>query len=210
MSKAPPLLQINQLSHKVIGPVTLAVEAGDCVCISGPSGSGKSLLLRAIADLDEHDGEVLLNGTAARDIPAHNWRSRVGLLPPESVWWLPRVGDHFHGDLPVRMDNIGLGNDMLARHVIRLSSGEKQRLALMRLLSNQPEVLLLDEPTANLDPENTRRIEAVIDEYRRARQAAIIWVSHDIAQVERVADRHYAVEAGELVEQTIEGRQWLS
>jgi len=80
----------------------------------------------------------------------------------------------------------------------------------MRLLPNQPEVLLLDEPTANLDPENTRRIEAVIDEYRRARQAAIIWVSHDIAQVERVADRHYAVEAGELVEQTIEGRQWLS
>ena len=70
MSKAPPLLQINQLSHKVIGPVTLAVEAGDCVCISGPSGSGKSLLLRAIADLDEHAGEVLLNGAAARDIPA--------------------------------------------------------------------------------------------------------------------------------------------
>lgn len=210
MSKAPPLLQINQLSHKVIGPVSLVVEAGDCVCISGPSGSGKSLLLRAIADLDEHAGEVLLNGVAARDIPAHTWRSRVGLLPPESVWWLPRVGDHIHGDLPVRMEHIGLDSDMLARRVIRLSSGEKQRLALMRLLSNQPEVLLLDEPTANLDPENTRRIEAVIDEYRRARQAAIIWVSHDVSQVERVANRHFAVVAGELVEQAIEGRQWLS
>ena len=80
----------------------------------------------------------------------------------------------------------------------------------MRLLSNQPEVLLLDEPTANLDPENTRRIEAVIDEYRRARQAAIIWVSHDVSQVGRVANRHFAVVAGELVEQAIEGRQWLS
>ena len=210
MSKAPPLLQINQLSHKVIGPVTLAVEAGDCVCISGPSGSGKSLLLRAIADLDEHVGEVLLDGIAARDIPAHAWRRQVGLLPPESVWWLPRVGDHIHGDLPVRMENIGLANDMLARHVARLSSGEKQRLALMRLLSNQPAVLLLDEPTANLDPDNTRRIEAVIDEYRRVRQAGILWVSHDLAQVERVAHRHYVIEAGELVEQAIEGRQWLS
>ena len=65
MSKAPPLLQINELSQKVIGPVSLVVEAGDCVCISGPSGSGKSLLLRAIADLDEHAGEVLLNGLKA-------------------------------------------------------------------------------------------------------------------------------------------------
>lgn len=210
MSKAPPLLQINQLAHKVIGPVTLAVEAGDCVCISGSSGSGKSLFLRAIADLDEHSGEVLLSGVPARDIPAHNWRSRVGLLPPESVWWLPRVGDHFHGDLPVSMQNIGLGNEILAQHVTRLSSGEKQRLAMMRLLSNEPEVLLLDEPTANLDPDNTRRIEAVIDLYRRERKAAIIWVSHDVAQVRRVADRHYLVKAGELVEQTIEGKQWLS
>ncbi len=210
MSKAPPLLQINQLSHKVIGPVTLAVEAGDCVCISGPSASGKSLLLRAIADLDDHGGEVRLNGIAARDMPAHEWRMQVGLLPPESVWWLPRVGDHIHGDLPVPMEHIGLDNDMLARQVTRLSSGEKQRLALMRLLSNQPAVLLLDEPTANLDPGNTRRVEAVINEYCRMRKAAIIWVSHDLAQVERVADRHYAVVAGDLVEQAIEGRQCLS
>ncbi len=210
MSKAPPLLQINQLSHKVIGPVTLAVEAGDCVCISGPSASGKSLLLRAIADLDDHGGEVRLNGIAARDMPAHEWRMQVGLLPPESVWWLPRVGDHIHGDLPVPMEHIGLDNDMLVRQVTRLSSGEKQRLALMRLLSNQPAVLLLDEPTANLDPGNTRRVEAVINEYCRMRKAAIIWVSHDLAQVERVADRHYAVVAGDLVEQAIEGRQCLS
>ena len=79
-----------------------------------------------------------------------------------------------------------------------------------RLLLNHPQVLLLDEPTANLDPENTRRIEAVIDEYRRAQQAVIIWVSHDKAQIARVADRYLVVADGMLEERTIEGRQWLN
>jgi len=207
VSKAPPLLQIKQLSRKVIGPVNLAIEAGDCLCISGPSGCGKSLLLRALADLDDHSGEACLHGVSAGDIPADNWRRRVGLLPPESVWWLPRAGDHFNDELPVPLQRIGLGDDILARQVARLSSGEKQRLALMRLLCNRPEVLLLDEPTANLDPENTRRVEAVIDEYRRVRRAVVVWVSHDRAQVERVADRYCVVEAGHLVEQDSGGRQ---
>jgi len=210
VSKAPPLLQINQLQRLMIGPVSLAVEAGDCLGISGPSGSGKSLLLRALADLDAHAGEACLCGVPASQIPAETWRTRVGLLPPESVWWLPRVGDHFHGDLPVPLEHIGLSAAILEQPVAQLSSGEKQRLALMRLLSNRPQVLLLDEPTANLDPENTRRIEAVIDEYRRTQQAVIIWVSHDQAQIARVADRYFTVAEGVLEERTIEGRQWLS
>ena len=65
MSKAPPLLQINRLHRLMIGPVTLAVDEGDCLCISGASGSGKSLLLRAIADLDPHEGQLLLQGEPA-------------------------------------------------------------------------------------------------------------------------------------------------
>ena len=210
MSKAPPLLQINQLQRLMIGPVSLQVEAGDCLCISGPSGSGKSLLLRALADLDPHTGEARLSGVPASQMPAETWRSRVGLLPPESVWWLPHVGDHFHGELPVPLEHIGLSASILAQPVAQLSSGEKQRLALMRLLSKRPQVLLLDEPTANLDPGNTRRIEAVIDEYRREQQAVIIWVSHDAAQIARVADRYLAVTDGRLEERSIEGRQWLN
>jgi ABC-type iron transport system FetAB ATPase subunit len=77
----------------------------------------------------------------------------------------------------------------------------------MRLLSNRPRVLLLDEPTANLDPENTQRVEAVITEYRRAHKAAVIWVSHDTAQIERVANRHYELAHGELHSRTIERQQ---
>lgn len=206
MSKAPPLLQINRLRRLMIGPVTLVVDEGDCLSVSGASGSGKSLLLRAIADLDPHEGQLLLQGEPATDMPANAWRTRIGLLPPESSWWLPQVKDHFHNGMPVPLDHIGLSGDLLEQPVARLSSGEKQRLALMRLLSNRPQVLLLDEPTANLDPVNTGRVEAVIAEYLRAYQAAAIWVSHDPEQVARVANRRYEMCDGNLQASDREGQ----
>lgn len=206
MSKAPPLLQINRLRRLMIGPVTLVVDEGDCLSVSGASGSGKSLLLRAIADLDPHEGQLLLQGEPATDMPANAWRTRIGLLPPESSWWLPQVKDHFHNGMPVPLDHIGLSGDLLEQPVARLSSGEKQRLALMRLLSNRPQVLLLDEPTANLDPVNTGRVEAVIAEYLRAHQAAVIWVSHDPEQVARVANRRYEMCDGNLQASDREGQ----
>jgi len=191
----------------MIGPLSLDVDSGDCLCISGPSGSGKSLLLRAIADLDPHEGDLFLEGVASNELAANEWRTRVGLLPPESCWWLPRAIDHFRDGVPVPLDYIGLSGPTLEQPVSRLSSGEKQRLALMRLLSNRPRVLLLDEPTANLDPENTRRIESVITEYRRSHDAAVIWVSHDEEQVRRVANRHYEVVDGRLQNRGMESMQ---
>ena len=207
MSKAPPLLQIKDLHRLMIGPLSLDVDSGDCLCISGPSGSGKSLLLRAIADLDPHEGDLFLEGVTSNELAANEWRTRVGLLPPESCWWLPRAIDHFRDGVPVPLDHIGLSSTTLEQPVSRLSSGEKQRLALMRLLSNRPRVLLLDEPTANLDPENTRRIEAVIAEYRNSHNAAVIWVSHDEEQVRRVANRHYEVVDGRLQNREMESLQ---
>ena len=207
MSKAAPLLEIKQLRRLMVGPVTLSVDVGDCLCISGPSGSGKSLLLRSIADLDPHEGSAWLDGKPATDILPPAWRVQVGMLPPESAWWLPRVRDHFRNGVEVALEHIGLQDAIMDQPVMRLSSGEKQRLALMRLLSNRPRVLLLDEPTANLDPENTQRVESVIAEYRRAHKAAIIWVSHDMAQIERVANRYYELAHGELHSRNIEGQQ---
>jgi ABC-type iron transport system FetAB ATPase subunit len=194
----PPLLELDRLQRPAIGPVSLAVAAGECICISGSSGAGKSQLLRAIADLDPHDGVVRLSGMPADSIAPPDWRRQVGLLPPESSWWLPRVADHFHGKLPLPLAEVGLADAILEQPVARLSSGEKQRLALLRLLANRPGVLLLDEPTANLDPENTRRVEAVIAAYRKAQGAAVIWVSHDREQAARVCDRHYDTVAGTL------------
>jgi ABC-type iron transport system FetAB ATPase subunit len=184
----------------MVGPLSFDVAAGECLCLSGPSGAGKSLLLRAIADLDPHEGEVWLDGSACQVTAASLWRRRVGLLPPESSWWLPRALDHFSDGQPRSLEALGLDSKLSGEPVSRLSSGERQRFALLRLLANEPQVLLLDEPTANLDAVNTRRVEAVIADYRRTRQAAVIWVSHDPAQIERVAERHLQVCDGTLTE----------
>ncbi len=204
MSKAPALLQIKELTRSMLGPVNLSVHAGECLCITGPSGGGKSLLLRAIADLDPHGGEVLLDGIPAQDIEPEQWRRQVGLLPPESSWWLPQAGDHFQNGMSVSLERLGLSDSILQQPISRLSSGERQRLALLRLLANQPSVLLLDEPTANLDPDNTRRVENMISDYLDRHQVAVIWVSHDRSQVQRVASHHVELEDGLVREQSME------
>ena len=109
--------------------------------------------------------------------------------------------------MPLPLTTLGLTEPVLDQPVTRLSSGERQRLALLRLLANRPRVLLLDEPTANLDTDNTRRIESVISEYSRTNQAAVIWISHDRTQVTRVANRHMELRNGTLEESARETRQ---
>ena len=200
------------------GPFSFSVEPGECVALSGPSGCGKTLLLRALADLDPAEGNVRLDGESRDEMPAPLWRRRVGWLPAESAWWAERVGDHFRSQrtevrgqpvpnigkseaLAVRstemqrscfqiLEKLGFEKDVLEWRVERLSTGEKQRLALFRLLLNEPEVLLLDEPTAALDHTNVGLVENLIATYRRDRDVAVLWVSHDPEQIARAADRH--------------------
>jgi len=203
------LLQIKQLRRPMLGPVSLDVAAGECVCISGPSGVGKSLLLRAIADLDPHEGEVFLAGAPCHEVAPAQWRRDIGLLPPESSWWFPHIMDHFSDGIPVSLDQIGLATPILEKPVVQLSSGERQRFALLRLLANTPRVLLLDEPTANLDPENTLRAEAVVTQYRREHSAGVIWVSHSKEQIERIANRHIIMGEGGFQDEEMERATWL-
>jgi len=184
-----PRLCLEGFTTRNLGPLELQVDAGQCLALSGPSGSGKSLLLRAIADLDPHGGEAFLDGMPCSRLPAPEWRRQVALLAAESPWWLPQVGDHFCRADPAGLQELGFGADVLRWQVERLSSGERQRLALLRLLCNGPKVLLLDEPTANLDPDATAAVEELVQRYRTAHQAAVLWVSHDPEQVRRVAQR---------------------
>ena len=92
---------------------------------------------------------------------------------------------------------------MLDEPVARLSSGERQRFALLRLLANRPRVLLLDEPTANLDPDNVTRVENLIAAYLSTEDAAVLWVSHDPLQISRVAHRRMRLEAGRLMREPL-------
>lgn len=177
----------------------LSLEAGETVCLSGPSGAGKTLLLRAIADLDPSEGEVLLNGVPREHFSGPAWRRRVTYCAAESAWWGPRVADHFQGAMH-EAEDYALNPGVAERAVADLSTGERQRLALWRALRVRPEILLLDEPTAALDAAATRRIEATVKRYLAQTGAAVLWVSHDGAQIGRIADRHLVLEGGALTQ----------
>lgn len=190
------LLTARGLTSPPLGPVDLDLAAGECLCITGPSGAGKSLLLRALADLDPHDGTVTLDGVEQAAVPAATWRQRVMLLPPDSHWWAERVCDHFPADADLRLDELGFAASTCDWTVEHLSSGEKQRLALLRVLAHGPTVLLLDEPTANLDDANAARVEQLVTDWLGHDGRAALWVSHDLEQVARVGDRHLRLEEG--------------
>jgi phosphate-transporting ATPase len=89
------MLQIENLAVPGLRPVTFSLSDGECVAVRGPSGAGKTLLLRAIADLDPSSGSVRLDGIDRQAIPAPEWRRRVGYVPGEPGWWADRIGAHF-------------------------------------------------------------------------------------------------------------------
>jgi ABC-type iron transport system FetAB ATPase subunit len=187
-----------------VGPlqeVALRVAPGEIVCISGESGSGKTRLLRAIADLEPHAGDISLGGTQRAAVAAHCWRGWVMLVPAESSWWADTVREHFLDPVAGSLAAFGFDDAALDWQVSRLSSGEKQRLAVLRALSHEPRALLLDEPTANLDPDLARQVEGWLRDYAQRERLPVIWVAHDRAQIARVADRHFAIRGARLEEQ---------
>lgn len=197
MTNTPPL-RLQQVAIGELHAVDLTVAPGEIVCLSGASGSGKSRLLRAVADLEPHDGEVTLGELTQGRVYGHSWRAAVMLVPAESQWWAETVGEHFPPDTPIDLTAIGFDEAVMGWSVSRLSSGEKQRLALARAIGRQPRALLLDEPTANLDPDSIRRVERWLQDFIRRQRLPVLWVAHDRAQIERVAQRHFRLHNGTL------------
>jgi UDP-glucose/iron transport system ATP-binding protein len=191
-------LRIRQLATKLIGPISFDVAAGEGLALMGPSGAGKSLLLRAIVDLDPSTGNVMVGAHARDDMPANEWRKLVALVPAESGWWADRVRDHFPAsfDATELIGKLGLAGSF-EWDVGRLSTGERQRLALARALCRRPEALLLDEPTASLDDHATGLVEDLIGECCGGGMALLL-VTHDRRQAERMAKRLLRISDGRI------------
>ncbi len=196
------MLAVLNLTRPGLAPASFSLDRGECVAVRGPSGAGKSLLLRAIADLDPNWGEVSLDGQPREQMSAPQWRRRVGYLPAEPGWWADLVGDHFADWNTARplVERLGLPDEARAWPLTRPSTGERLRLALVRALLALPQVLLLDEPTAALDPVGAAAVEGLIAE-RVAGGLAVLWVTHDAAQAGRVARRILVVEGGRTREE---------
>ncbi len=195
------MLSVRALSRPGLEPVSFDLADGECLALVGRSGSGKTLVLRAIADLDPHDGALALDGKDSRAMAAPSWRRRVTYLASEPGWWAETVGAHFADWAAAEPLVAALFLPVSCREwpVARLSTGERQRLGLTRTLLLRPRVLLLDEPTSGLDVAARQAVESLVQHQLRS-GAGAIWATHDRAQARRLARRCLNIENGRMTE----------
>ena len=220
---AGPLLAAQEIGRQtqqgvwLLKGINLEICAGDQLSLIGKAGSGKSLLLRALALLDSCNEGMLRWEDAPilpREIP--QFRSRVAYLPQKPAIWGHSVEDSLRSpfelkvhqaknfDRPAlvqRLALVGRDETFLEKQVSNMSGGEAQITALLRTLQLDPSVLLLDEPTASLDPQTTAQVEHLISAWcEEDTRRAFLWVSHDLELAQRLGRRQLKMEAGRLQE----------
>jgi putative ABC transport system ATP-binding protein len=203
----------------LLHPTDFCLRDGDRVALTGASGSGKSVLLRTLALLDAPDaGQLLWHGERVASANVPRYRRHVGYLSQRPAMIEGTVEDNLR--LPYSLKayagqtfNVGAVTDLLTtagktpafmqQAAADLSGGEAQIVALIRILQTGPDVMLLDEPTAALDPASARTVEQLVRtwfEENASSGRAYAWVSHDPAQAERMSDLHLTMDAGRLME----------
>ena len=213
-----PILQVKNLSyiysagtpfeHRALQDVSFSVNRGEFVGIIGHTGSGKSTLMQQLNGLlKPTSGEVLLDGADIHSDKklTRQARFRVGLVFQYPEYQL--FEETVYKDIAFGPKNMGLKADEVDRRVreaagfvglteqqlqvspFALSGGQKRRVAIAGVIAMEPEVLILDEPTAGLDPAGRAGILQNIEDYRRAKNATIMMVSHSMEDVARLTDR---------------------
>ncbi|HZG37960.1 MAG TPA: ATP-binding cassette domain-containing protein [Nodosilinea sp.] len=193
--------------------VNFELRAGDCVGLVAPSGVGKTLLMRNLALLDPiQQGEVWFEGKTPAEWGLPAYRSRVMIVPQRAIAFEGTVQDNLKQvftlgiysqrrfnstTIQTWLEKLGRGADFLKLQGPRLSGGEAQILALLRALQLEPQVLLLDEPTASLDGATTAQVEALLHDWLRHPRRACLLTSHDTEQIRRVT--HRQLNLGEFV-----------
>lgn len=211
-------------AHCAVKPISLSVNPGEIVSLVGPNGAGKSSLIRALAGIIPHTGEVLFNGISLARCSRRARAQIVALVPQSPVVSLPFTVREFiemgsypwerragaaqpqsisaRGPLQIeQLLSLMRIESCADRPVSQLSGGERQRVVLAAALYQDPRVLLLDEPGTWQDPINQRELACTLRSCTKERQLCVLQVSHDLNRVAQVSDRVVGMRAGEVVYQ---------
>lgn len=221
MSNIKSIIETTDLGQSrngrdVLRKVNLRIERGEVFALIGPTGSGKTTLLRLLDLIDSpSQGKVYFDGTDVTESGKQRLetRRRMAFVLQKPVVFNASVYDNIayglkwrgmsRDDIRNRLDDVldmvDL-TDFRKRNARMLSGGEMQRVAIARAIATEPEVLLLDEPTANLDPVSTTRIEGLISDIIQRYQTTIVMATHDMSQGQRLADRVGMLLNGEIVQ----------
>jgi len=199
--------------NPILRDCSFSFASGRTYVLQGPNGSGKSTLLRILALLEKPDrgrveyreeGRALANDLALRRrftlvLP------RTGIFNTtvfQNVAYGLKIRGWRHVDIREQVDKVleavGLTHKKYQR-ALELSSGETKRLGIARAMVINPEIFLLDEPTANIDPANTEIIEEIILTMKRQRRATLLLITHDPAQAQRLADELLLMQDGKII-----------
>jgi len=207
-------LSLTRTGQRVLSEVSLHVVAGEIACLLGPSGSGKSSLLRCLNRLTEPPpGSIFLDGEDITTLEVTALRRSVGMVfqraalfpgtVAENLAYGPRLQKNLLSktELAELLSLADLDPEIANRPADSLSGGQAQRVALARTLANHPGVLLLDEPTSALDPGAVRHIEEAVLRLRQTLDLTVLWVTHNMEEARRVADRVYLLMEGRVVDE---------
>jgi tungstate transport system ATP-binding protein len=211
-----PLYRLDNLVRRqgdafVLRIPQLEVHSGEVLGLVGPTGAGKTTLLRLLSGLEPlHEGEIRFRGLPLDGSTPLPLRRQIAMIPQRplllggSVRRNVEYGLRLRGRVdPARVDRMLAELELrpiAAQHAHTLSGGQTQLVALARALVIEPDVLLLDEPTANLDPAHVALVEETIGHFRQEKETTIIWATHNLFQARRVADRVALLLAGQLIE----------
>ena len=205
-------LRLKRGGKTVLQDASLDVPAGELLVVIGPSGSGKSSLLRCINRLNDIDGgKILLDGASIYDLPVTELRRKVGMMFQKTAAFEGSVADNIAFGARLRgetlsrtqvldlMAQVSLEAELADEAADSLSGGQEQRLAIARALALGPSLLLLDEPTSALDPIATNHVEESLLNLRRQSNLTMIWVSHSIDQARRIGSRVLLLDGGRVI-----------
>ena len=224
-----PIMELKGVSYiysektpfekQAIHDVDLTIEQGDFIGVIGHTGSGKSTLVQHLNGLIRPtNGHVLFHGQdvwAAPKAELRNLRFRVGMvfqypehqlfesIVKEDIAFGPKNMGLSADEIKERVwdaaQSVGLREELLYKSPFELSGGEKRRAAIAGVIAMNPEILVLDEPTAGLDPKGRDAILSLITEYHRAHQTTVVLVSHSMEDVARVAQKVLVMDHGKNV-----------